>query len=86
MRYMRYMRCMQVVSGHRFVQISEDLSTLRWSWNDVILMHEISSTPTMRSSTATADEEERLIEVLHGPVSWRHRLSCRGGWGGGVRE
>ena len=25
----------------RFVQMSTDLSTLRWSWSDYVLLHEI---------------------------------------------
>ena len=30
-----------MTSGRRFVQMSADLSTLRWSWSDYILLHEI---------------------------------------------
>ena len=32
--------------GFRFVMMSEDLTALRWSWEDYILIHEIRKRPT----------------------------------------
>ena len=47
------------VRDHRFVQMSTDLTTLRWSWSDYILLHEIVA--------IEADEPELALRVHHGP-------------------
>ena len=44
---------------HRFVQMSADLTTLRWSWSDYILLHEIVA--------IEADEPGLALRLHHGP-------------------
>ena len=46
LRTRKKLRRQRAVSGDRYVQMSMDLSTLRWSWNDYILIHEIIGSPT----------------------------------------
>ena len=50
----------KLVSQQRFVQMSTDLSTLRWSWSDYILLHEI--------DRVEGNAQLLTLRVHHGPV------------------
>ena len=50
----------KLVSQQRFVQMSTDLSTLRWSWSDYILLHEI--------DRVEGNPQLLTLRVHHGPV------------------
>lgn len=62
----RKLRKQRAVSGDRFVQMCVDLSTLRWSWNDYILIHEIVSEPV----GLDVDKDEPRAETSQGRLLW----------------
>lgn len=59
----RKLRKQRAVSGDRFVQMCVDLSTLRWSWNDYILIHEIISEPRSAGLDAEGDNIAQTIQA-----------------------